>query len=179
MFARRAALSPLSLAARAAALIALNSARSARATAANKPLAASVTRDLDQKRFIMLSPALSASLIMRQPHPRKHSEKSRTVVGHFKRAPTEAGSVERGLNARLKHLTAVGDSGLIIAQPDPQDGRRLAETTGIGNRRGCPTMTSFNQVRWAADSATKLRSVISAIGRDSALRCPPPRVIST
>jgi hypothetical protein len=35
-----------------------------------------------------------------------------------------AGPAGRGLDATLKHLTALRDSRLIIAQPDPQDGRR-------------------------------------------------------
>lgn len=35
-----------------------------------------------------------------------------------------AGPAGRKLDATLKHLTALRDSGLIIAQPDPVDGRR-------------------------------------------------------
>ncbi|MEY2521088.1 MAG: Helix-turn-helix domain [Verrucomicrobiota bacterium] len=35
-----------------------------------------------------------------------------------------AGAAGRRLDATLKHLTALRESGLVIAQPDPQDGRR-------------------------------------------------------
>jgi hypothetical protein len=54
MFAKSAALSPRSLAARAAALIALNSARSAWTTVANRPPTASVTRRVSRLVIILL-----------------------------------------------------------------------------------------------------------------------------
>jgi DNA-binding transcriptional ArsR family regulator len=48
-----------------------------------------------------------------------------TLAGGIARPASKlAGPAGRGLDATLKHLTALRDSGLLIAQPDPRDGRR-------------------------------------------------------
>ena len=56
--------------------------------------------------------------------PRRRRLLETLASGVARPASKLAASAGRGLDATLKHLTALRDSGLIIAQPDPQDGRR-------------------------------------------------------
>jgi DNA-binding transcriptional ArsR family regulator len=77
----------------------------------------------------------------------------RLASGLARPASKLVGTAGRGLDATLKHLTALRDSGLIIAQPDPQDGRRQ--------------LTRFRPISRCAPSkaARKLISAAACSGR--------------